>query len=177
MRIEMSDIYFWSDLHFGDEDMYNTPYMYGGKPLRHFSCTEEAEEVMIDNYNSIVKKRDIVYFCGDIAIDHQSLKKIGRMRHGRKVLVMGNHDILGMKAYMNYFSSGSIHGVIRDPKLNAYITHIPVNPEQITFGRWKYSIHGHLHRRKLLHPGYINVCVENINYCPIHIDELNLELS
>jgi calcineurin-like phosphoesterase family protein len=55
--------------------------------------------------------------------------------------------------------------------------HYPLHPDTVKdHRRFKGSdavcVHGHLHRRKIADPSYINVCVENIGYAPISLEEL-----
>ena len=61
---------------------------------------------------------------------------------------------------------------------NIIFTHIPVHPD--SKARFKANVHGHLHSNKVRFDNgkgeidnfYINVSVEQINFTPIHYDEL-----
>ena len=62
------------------------------------------------------------------------------------------------------------------PEFGILLTHVPVHPGSLEM-KVKTNIHGHLHRNMVkdgdqLDERYINVCVENINFTPIHFDEL-----
>lgn len=79
--------YFTSDLHLGHPAiirMQNRP----------FADVEEMNQILIENYNSVVRKNDTVYILGDIchrlSVD-QSNALISQL-HGKKILISGNHD-------------------------------------------------------------------------------------
>lgn len=83
----MSRIYMIADLHFGGTNIIR----YENRP---FSSKEEMEQVLIDNWNSIVEEEDTVYVLGDFSTgqsEEQDASILKRLK-GRKILVMGNHD-------------------------------------------------------------------------------------
>jgi calcineurin-like phosphoesterase family protein len=128
---------------------------------------------MIDRHNAIVRPEDRVYFVGDVCFHKKHLYKVGQM-NGRKVLIKGNHDLLEMKDYLQYFDD--VRGVHQFKGM--VITHIPVHPDSL--GRWGFNVHGHLHANRVMSPKYsgrpderyFNVSVECINYTPISLDEV-----
>ena len=75
--------FFTSDTHFGHAPIIK----YNERP---FSSVEEMDESLIDIWNSIVGKRDIVYHMGDFAWNRYGHY---RMRlNGKIYLCLGNHD-------------------------------------------------------------------------------------
>jgi len=78
--------FFTSDTHFGHArilELCNRP----------FSDVTHMNEMLVHNWNALVRPDDTVYHLGDVAlgpIDH-SLSYIERL-NGRKILVVGNHD-------------------------------------------------------------------------------------
>ena len=176
-------IFFWSDLHLGHANMYGPDGFKSktgtGEAMRSFANSEEADQYMIDAYNRVVRSGDTVYFLGDVAIRKPGLQKLGAMRAGKKVLVMGNHDIYEHKEYRHYFAENRIKGCIMLPKEKIVLTHVPIHPLSLkkfptvdSENRWDYNIHGHLHDWELDDPRYINVCVELTHYRPIALEEL-----
>src|SRR5690554_6252037 len=108
----MSTIYITSDLHFGHKKIY---------PLRGFSSIEEHNNTIIDNWNSIINKRDSTFILGDIAFGATNIKLLNKL-NGYKKLILGNHDSYNIKNYIDYCTQ--IFGAI---KYKDYIlTHIPV---------------------------------------------------
>lgn len=167
----MANTFLISDTHFGHKGV--TQFINDdGTPLRPWDTTEEMDEALVQNWNSVVKDKDRVYHLGDVVINRRALTTLSRLK-GRLVLIKGNHDIFKLKDYLPYFDD--IRG---SHKLDSFIlTHIPIHPESLA--RWADgNIHGHLHSRQVMkskhHPDerYINVSVEQINYTPIAFEEI-----
>ena len=182
-----SNIFFASDHHMGHEGPYVKFTKEGcGSLLRADLATNsaEADELMIQRHNAVVKPQDRVYFVGDFCFSKHHISKAGRM-NGRKVLIKGNHDTLDLKEYLPYFDD--VRGVHQFSGM--VITHVPVHVQSL--GRWGFNVHGHLHANRITHkvmhtplgggpffyteeidPRYFNVSVEQINYTPISLEEV-----
>lgn len=79
----MSDIWFTSDTHFGHARIIELA-------PRPFSSVDEMDEIMIENWNKLVKPQDFIYHLGDFAFaDHTPY--LDRL-NGKKTLILGNHD-------------------------------------------------------------------------------------
>ena len=81
-------IYFTSDTHFNHTNILK----YEPK-TRPFETIEEMNEVLISNWNNVVKEDDIVYVLGDFfmgALD--SIEPIYNRLNGKVILIRGNHD-------------------------------------------------------------------------------------
>lgn len=158
------NIFLISDTHFGHKGV--TQFLRDdGTKLRPWDTTEEMDEALVQNWNSVVREKDKVYHLGDVVINRKALQTLARL-NGEKVLIKGNHDLFRLEEYTPYFKD--IRG--SHPLDGMLLTHIPIHPESI--GRWKRNIHGHLHAHTLNDPRYINVAVEQINYTPISLEEL-----
>lgn len=163
-----------SDTHFGHANIL-TFKKANGEPLRSFSSVEEMDEHMVACWNKVVRPQDKVYHLGDCVINRRCLPILARL-NGHKRLVRGNHDLFSTQDFMQYFEE--IYGVRVLPKLGVILSHIPIHPESLS--RWKCNIHGHLHSNVVRIPEiddiidsrYRCVCVEQIDYTPIQIEEL-----
>lgn len=170
----MKDIFFISDTHFGHANAL-TFKRKDGSPLRSFSCVEEMDEHMVTCWNSVVKPNDRIYHCGDVVINKNFLHILDRL-NGKKVLIMGNHDIFGHQAYLQHFEDIRAYKVM--PKQGIIASHIPVHTDSLY--RFPTNIHGHLHADRVpdasnphkIDNRYVNVCVESVNYTPVHLDEI-----
>lgn len=166
----MGEIFFIADTHFGQKSILS--FKNGGHPLRPFKSLTEMHVTMVENWNRVVSPGDKVYHLGDVAFSKEGLHLLA-MLNGKKRLVRGNHDLLKLAQYREYFSE--IYGV---RQIDGYwLTHVPIHPQSAEGGRFMGNIHGHLHCNDIPDPRYLNVCVERINYTPISFDEARAALS
>lgn len=162
----MSKKWFISDLHLGHKNILK----FSGA-LRGGATTEEHDQWLISSINSVVKKGDLLYILGDVAMDKESLPLINKIK-GMKILVRGNHDIYDTQDYLKYFQQ--VHGLISF-KGTFWMSHAPIHPNEL---RGRYNIHGHVHQYSILDangepdPRYINACVETSYGVPQSLDEL-----
>lgn len=80
-------IYFSSDQHFG----HNNVIKYCNRP---FKDVEEMDEMLVKNWNDIIKPEDTVYILGDFSMSWNSAERIAPRLLGNKYLVPGNHDLV-----------------------------------------------------------------------------------
>jgi calcineurin-like phosphoesterase family protein len=159
----MANVFLISDTHFGHTNIIK----YCDRP---FANVDEMDGALIKNWNSVVGPQDKVYHLGDVTLSTKKMWIMDQL-NGKKILIKGNHDIFPLKVYTPYFKdirgSHEIAGLL--------LTHIPVHKSQFT--RYKANVHGHLHEKTLKERGYYSVCVEQINYTPIALDDLLLEVK
>lgn len=178
----MKNMWFASDHHFGHANMMNFKKP-DGSPLRVFDDADHMNEHMIARHNEVVGPHDRVYFGGDVVINKRFLPLIKRM-NGKKILILGNHDIFGHKAYLDAgFEDLRAYKIF--PKHRIIVSHIPVHDG--TLERWKANVHGHLHGNLVPSPcgnpwgydeRYINMCMEHLDdYRPMHFDEVLKRVS
>ncbi len=167
----MSNIFLVSDHHFGHQNSCLWLREDGITKQRPFDTSDECDEIMIERHNAIVKPGDKVYFLGDLAMSKKHLPKIAKL-NGTKILIKGNHDQEKLSVYLEYFKD-----VRASHQLDKMLlTHIPIHPGSLS--RWKANVHGHTHTGNvMLDDGtkdkrYICVCVEQINFTPVSLEEL-----
>ncbi len=152
--------FFISDLHFGHKNILNF-----APNFRKGPTYQDHDEWLIQNWNSVVSKRDLVWVLGDVAMDLACLSYMDRLK-GSKRLVLGNHDYPNMAQYNPYFTE--IWGMARYKEF--WLTHCPIHPAE--FRKKKYNIHGHVHQNSINDPRYINVCVEAVFGTPVELSVL-----
>ena len=172
----MGTVFFLGDSHFGHKKLLTFASSSRGK---RFSSIEEHDQTLEDNWNRVVRSKDVVYHCGDVSFGN--LEVLKRLR-GDKKLIMGNHDKYGQLGahFTNIY--GALKYNYKD--LHAIITHIPVNDQSLG-KRFTHNIHGHSHDYNVKWHAddfslyedhederYLNVSVEQINYTPISLEEL-----
>lgn len=157
----MSNIWFISDTHFYHDNIIR----FCGRPFANSTLMNER---LIDNWNRTVKPQDKVYHLGDVAMGctDKELTALLRSLNGHKRLIVGNHDNLKSPAIQNNFEKIELWGGQADWGFT--VSHIPVPLEHLRDGR--YCVHGHIHDNVSSNPFYINVCVEQIGYTPIHLE-------
>ena len=171
----MPETFFTSDTHFGHEKLCTTFTRPDGSPARSFSCSQEMDEHMVSQWNSVVRDCDTVYHLGDVLISKSHFPTLSRLK-GKLRLVRGNHDIFDDKMYHQHFKR--LLGVKMFPKRGIVCTHIPVHTSQLEF-RWNFNIHGHLHHHLVLDSSgkpdnrYINVCGEHHDYVPVSMAQID----
>ena len=69
-------VWIYSDPHFGDKDLDNG------------ICNRPSTEEQIAFINACVGRKDTLIILGDIG----DIEAVRKLRAGRKVLIMGNHD-------------------------------------------------------------------------------------
>lgn len=84
------NIFFTADLHFLHDTIVNVT-------SRPFDTAEEMAGCYIGEWNSVVRKQDIVYVLGDFALaggnqNQHLVEKLLSKLQGQKHLVYGNHD-------------------------------------------------------------------------------------
>lgn len=176
------NIWFVSDTHYGHQNILKFKTA-DGLPLREFDSVEHMNETMIENHNRVVKNsNDIVYHCGD-AFFGEGWKCLSRL-NGRKRLILGNHDTAKSQHILDNFQKILMWRMF--PEFGIVVTHVPIHAGSFEM-RNMVNVHGHTHRNwvqttneagELVNDRrYFNVCVENHNYTPIHLDELQAQIA
>jgi calcineurin-like phosphoesterase family protein len=181
-------IWFTSDTHFGHARILELCD-------RPFDSVEEMNEVLIDNWNSVVGHNDLVCHLGDAVMGTfaENVQILGRL-NGTIRLVPGNHDRVSFayhckdaararfrKMYEDqgvYILPEQLHGW---PVEGMSISHYPFNddrypelsPENV--GQW--LLHGHVHNEWQTFNRMINVGVDVWDYTPVSFDTIREIIS
>tara|TARA_R110002126_G_scaffold34517_1_gene106799 strand:- start:442 stop:975 length:534 start_codon:yes stop_codon:yes gene_type:complete len=170
----MSALKFTSDLHLGHKNIC--------KYRTDFSSSDNHDSFIFENLVRDIKKRDTLYFLGDVAFTKEWLAEIKSIKCQHKKLICGNHDRdhHTMKELCDAFDSVDV----LLSKRNMWMTHCPIHPQELR-GR-EFNIHGHLHQNVVdrpiyeygnyvgeeIDPRYLNVCVEHTDWKPITFEDL-----
>lgn len=154
----MSKVLIISDLHLGHENLAVS---------RGFKNAQEQDELIINNWNKVVGKRDIVWILGDITMENNKHYYLLNELYGRKKVVLGNHDlpkhVSDLLKYVEHVGAAVKYK-------GAILTHIPIHTHEIH--RFRRNIHGHLHEELIDNDKYINVCCEQLEYTPVEFQKL-----
>lgn len=103
--------FYVADTHFGHASII-------GNCDRPFASVEEMDTAMVERWNSVVRKDDMVYHLGDFGVprgDRLAFRRLFHSLNGRKHLVIGNHDLR---------NDGSVHPDILSLPWAAAPTHL-----------------------------------------------------
>lgn len=162
----MSIVRFISDLHLGHKSICE----FSGKYRGGVTTVEDHNKWIVDQWNSVVTKNDLVYVLGDVCFDKDTLPLLKKMK-GNKHLILGNHDKFPLQVYLQYFNK--VHG-FEKYKGRAWLSHSPIHPNEL---RGKWNIHGHVHQNIVDDLRYISVCVEAVSGKPISWNDLLVNME
>lgn len=148
----MTKVYVIADLHLGHKKLAQ---------VRGFSSVEEHDQKLVDNWNSVVTKKDVVYVLGDVF----RVERLSDMR-GIKKLTLGNHDQYPPERYLKYFTKIASYYEYD----NCLLSHIPIHPCQ--FPRYRKNVHGHMHTHDIDDPFYVCVSAEQIDLTPVLLNSV-----
>lgn len=185
----MVEIWFSSDHHLHHERIIG----YTGRP---FTNAKEMEEALVTYHNELVKPQDHWYCLGDFSIlrskrDWPTIATSGRKFNGHKRIILGNHDHCPVEVYVNA-GFEKVRGIWNGID-GLMLSHVPIHPRSLGF-RFRANVHGHTHEKPefdtviskhdedgqptiVRAKPYINVCVENTDYRPINLEEVNARIQ
>jgi calcineurin-like phosphoesterase family protein len=137
---------------------------------RPFKDVLEMNQTMIDNWNSVVTKDDLVFHLGDFCLccNNQQLRELRDSLNGSIILIPGNHDHPTRLQNFNIFVFDSLYSEgVNILNNNLIFSHRPL--WKIPDG--KVNVHGHIHD-KPSYGRYLNVSVDVANFTPISFEEV-----
>lgn len=128
--------FFTADTHFGHQLMLQ---------WRPFVSTEEMDNFIIEAWNAAIRPHDIVWHLGDFSSHNEArTKQIFDRLHGRKRLILGNHDV-----HADGQPRKSIRGLAWDQPPTHY-AEVKIDGDRIALHHyamrtWSASCHGSWH--------------------------------
>lgn len=171
------NLYFTADSHFNHANIIK----FCNRP---FNSVEQMNETLIDNWNQVVGKDDIVFHLGDFCLGGAAewTKLLDRL-NGKIYLILGNHDLKNIRqGFIQRFEHVALQMFITVDKQKMYLSHYPF----LCFeGGYKdiWQLFGHVHTRKnntgidaerlqYLYPTQYDVGVDNNNFKPVSFEEV-----
>jgi calcineurin-like phosphoesterase family protein len=170
------NIWVVSDTHFNHANILKFTDSNTGELIRPgFADVTEMNEVMIQNWNSIVRPGDKVYHLGDVFFgDRDYFKRMWPRLMGSKRLIVGNHDDVPFLSSGGFFAKVQMWRIFAE--FNILMSHVPLHESGLYRSKNRdtpmLNVHGHIHQHKSPKGPYHNVCVEQTNYTPVHIEDL-----
>ena len=172
-------VFFTSDTHFDHTSI-----------LRHcnrpFGDIEEMNQALIENWNRVVGKNDLVFHLGDFAFGGPEVwNRFLDQLNGRIVLVVGNHDIYHLRAEMlERFEQVAFELYVVIDNQPIFLNHHPFLSYGDSHGT-VWQLFGHVHTRgngegkekdkqrlPLLMATQYDVGVDNNDYTPISFERV-----
>ncbi len=173
----MNNIFFTSDHHFGHKGVIK-------HSKRPFQSVEEMNETMIQKWNEKVRKNDLVYHLGDIALmSPRKLEDILERLNGKIHLIKGNHDKLTQNCLERFEWIRDYHELkLPNPRsANNQLIILMHYPLMTWKGKYSgaYHFYGHSHgklnsyNRKLA----LDVGVDCHDFYPLSYEEIQEKLN
>lgn len=172
-------VFFTSDTHFGHTRIIE----FCNRP---FGSTEEMNEAMIANWNSVVGPDDHVFHLGDFALGGaETWKEVLPRLNGHIHLILGNHDLKNFRqGYAEYFEEVTMQKYIQVNEKSVYLNHAPFLCYGGTYREepvWQFF--GHVHsgprchgedsdRLQYLFGSQYDVGVDNNEFKPVSFAEI-----
>jgi calcineurin-like phosphoesterase family protein len=183
LRIRQEEkVWFTADTHFGHRNIIR----YCQRP---FATVEEMNETIIDNWNGVVGKDDVVFHLGDFSVGGAAeWTSLIDSLNGRIFLVLGNHDMNNVdQGFMRRFENVSMQMLVSIGKQRIYLNHYPF----LCYGgayRGTWQLFGHVHtcpcnsgldnsRLEMLFPTQYDVGVDNNNFKPVSFEEVEMKIK
>ncbi len=168
----MRNIWIISDTHFFHYNMLSFKNR-EGELMRPFSSVKEMNDLMVENWNAVVKDEDIIYHLGDLYMGSLNcMRDLMKQLKGRKRLIVGNHDDIKVIAREGFFQKIQVWRMF--PEFGLLLTHVPVHNSSLDI-KGLVNVHGHTHCKPSPTEKHINVCVEVTNYTPVNIEDLRIK--
>ena len=169
----MSNIFFTADTHFNHGNIIK----YCNRP---FSDSKEMDEVLIENWNRVVKTTDTVYHLGDFGFlrTPEAVFSYRKKLNGAIVLIVGSHDRRSvMQSSLGFLRIFDLY-TLRTSANDIVLCHWAMRTWHKSYhGSW--HLYGHSHGRLADFPDSLSmdVGVDVCNYTPMSLDEVSAKLS
>ena len=181
-------LFFTSDIHAYHENIIKSCH-------RPFKNSEEMNEALINNWNSVVDDDSIVFCLGDFAWGgYNKWKSFREQLNGHIILIKGNHDDknLTTTAERELFDYTTYQMKIKVENRAVYLNHYPFlcyagiyrEPQDQV-----WALHGHIHlgpnslegkdipRMQYLYPTQYDVGVDMNNFTPISWEQVKEKIE
>lgn len=183
----MSNTWVVSDTHFNDSRIITAIKDDGTLIRPGFDNISQHDDYLIDCWNSVVRPNDTVWHLGDVVRGDDWVGWMESNWHrlnGTKNLIVGNHDQIDVICQHNWFKKIQMWQMILDYKI--VLSHVPIQEASSRAYPPKdnpnlfhdqpillLNVHGHIHHIPSPAGRYCCVCVEQTNYIPVNLEELN----
>lgn len=136
-------IFYIADTHFGHANCIK-------HDSRPFETVDQMENVMVRNWNSVVRPKDHVYILGDFAWKNtDEWARLLKRLNGKKVLIRGNHDPKELpQEVLNLLQGVYDYHIVHDNGRKVILSHYPILLYWHSHREDTFMLCGHVHRSK-----------------------------
>ena len=156
----------WSDLHLADRSaLFAWDRPFGDDVVR-------MNHHLLREWRHRVRPGDTIICLGDVAHpdawrDRRLVLDV-RNCPGRRVLILGNHDVGDTEALRDAGFPEQHAAALCATEPPLALTHMPLRRVPPT----AINVHGHLHGAPAPSPRHLNLSVERIDYAPVRLDQV-----
>lgn len=164
--------WFTADLHLGHSRIID----YCSRPFKNY---DEMEDVLLENFNSRIKRGDALYILGDVAwssYKYPSSRFFNRLNSKQIHLILGNHDDKKVMERSRLFAWIGDYKNLHHNQTSLVLCHYPLRT-WVGKGHGAYHLYGHVHGRMEGIGRSMDVGVDPLNYFPISAEEVVEKLS
>ena len=157
------NIWFTSDHHFWHRNIIK----FSNRP---FDDIYHMNEILIQNWNNVVKPEDKVYHLGDIALCSKNyVYQILDRLNGSVCLVKGNHDKIN-SSFTGFEWIKDYYELTINKKTKLVLMHFPIESWNKKH-HGSIHLHGHTHdTNKITGLRRVHIGVDAHSYTPVHVD-------
>ena len=144
---------------------------------RPFEDVIEMHKTLIENYNSLVKPGDIVYYLGDLTFKNKKVAESTlKMMNGKIHFVLGNHDKKCLQILQKYCIEVRELMTITIFKQPIVLCHYAMRSwDRSHYGSWQ--LYGHSHGKLKPKKNQYDVGVDSNDFKPISFDQVKEKIE
>lgn len=175
-------VFFTSDTHFSHTNIIQFCQ-------RPFKNADEKNEVIITNWNNVVRKDDIIFHLGDFCLGGSAeWSKILDRLNGKIYLILSNHDLKNIRPrFIERFKHVALSMRIEIGKKKIYLSHYPYLCFEGGYKDDVWQLFGHVHTRpsntgidagrfQYLYPTQLDVGVDNNGFTPLSFKQVRAKI-
>ena len=168
-------IFFTADIH----SFHTNIIKYENRP---FKTSEEMNEVIKFNWNSIISEKDDVYILGDVGFTSPNkMYSFLTELKGNKYLIIGNHDksLLKDSQVRSQFIWCKDYFKLKHANEKIILFHYPIYSWDCKHHS-SWHLHGHVHttsHEDFYYPTKLNVGMDLWNFTPVSFDQVKKKIN
>ncbi len=170
----MNNVWFTGDTHYGHAKVIE----YSNRPYKD---VKEMDEMLVYNYNSVVRPNDVVYHLGDFAFcDEKRAISIVKQLMGNKHLIFGNHDkrLRRSGAFCEQWNwTKDLADITINDQRIVLMHYAMLTWNKAHYGAWMLHGHSHGSLKEDSNALRTDVGVDCWDWTPVHFDQIAAKMK